>query len=248
MFSSEFSLLPSWKRKSVLKDLNWRTSAPHRAAGWWDAEQADLSLSLSLSLTTEDIDYSGLWAFPGAVARLVAPGLLYSLALGNFSKALCLSTWDLQCSSEMRTFRVQNSQTVCRMRSLEWGIHHLFKYRDDGYCKNQDEMMGICCSAIWKHLKTPVRLLLVSCIQRMLLDTSIHPRMWITNIVLSIVLSASFQWNEMMPCFTCYFFPWQQPQGSGSCSEQHGPSPANIPIWGGTRKAEEGGRCTAANP
>lgn len=248
MFSSEFSLLPSWKRKSVLKDLNWRTSAPHRAAGWWDAEQADLSLSLSLSLTTEDIDYSGLWAFPGAVARLVAPGLLYSLALGNFSKALCLSTWDLQCSSEMRTFRVQNSQTVCRMRSLEWGIHHLFKYRDDGYCKNQDEMMGICCSAIWKHLKTPVRLLLVSCIQKMLLDTSIHPRMWITNIVLSIVLSASFQWNEMMPCFTCYFFPWQQPQGSGSCSEQHGPSPANIPIWGGTRKAEEGGRCTAANP
>lgn len=248
MFSSEFSLLPSWKRKSVLKNLNWRTSAPHRAAGWWDAEQADLSLSLSLSLTTEDIDYSGLWAFPGAVARLVAPGLLYSLALGNFSKALCLSTWDLQCSSEMRTFRVQNSQTVCRMRSLEWGIHHLFKYRDDGYCKNQDEMMGICCSAIWKHLKTPVRLLLVSCIQRMLLDTSIHPRMWITNIVLSIVLSASFQWNEMMPCFTCYSFPWQQPQGSGSCSEQHGPSPANIPIWGGTRKAEEGGRCTAANP
>lgn len=156
--------------------------------------------------------------------------------------------FNVRSSSEMRTFRVQNSQTVCRMRSLEWGIHHLFKYRDDGYCKNQDEMMGICCSAIWKHLKTPVRLLLVSCIQRMLLDTSIHPRMRITNIVLSIVLSASFQWNEMMPCFTCYSFPWQQPQGLGSCSEQHGPSPANIPIWGGTRKAEEGGRCTAANP
>lgn len=246
MFSSEFSLLPSWKRKSVLKDLNWRTSAPHRAAGWWDAEQADLSLSLSLSLTTEDIDYSGLWAFPGAVARLVAPGLLYSLALGNFSKALCLSTWDLQVKWEHSEFRTAKL-------FVEWGLwsgalHHLFKYRDDGYCKNQDEMMGICCSAIWKHLKTPVRLLLVSCIQRMLLDTSIHPRMWITNIVLSIVLSASFQWNEMMPCFTCYSFPWQQPQGSGSCSEQHGPSPANIPIWGGTRKAEEGGRCTAANP
>ena len=66
---------------------------------------------------------------------------------------------------------------------LGW-LDGVIKYRDDGYCKNQDEMMGICCSAIWKHLKTPVRLLLVSCIQKMLLDTSIHPRMWITNIVL----------------------------------------------------------------
>lgn len=75
------------------------------------------------------------------------------------------------------------------------------------------------------------------------LNNAFKHRYWAThgdcNIILSIVLSASFQWNEMMPCFTYCFFPWQQPQGSGNCSEQRGPSPANAPIWGGTWEAAE---------
>lgn len=75
------------------------------------------------------------------------------------------------------------------------------------------------------------------------LNNAFKHRYWAThggcNIILSTVLSASFQGDETMPCFTYCFFPWQQPRGSGSRSEQRGPSTANAPIWGGTWEAAE---------
>lgn len=72
-------------------------------------------------------------------------------------------------------------------------LHQLLTCRGDGDCENWEETQGLRCSAIYKRLKTPLRvLMLVCCIQTMLFNTSIEPHVGIVNIILSIVLSASF--------------------------------------------------------
>lgn len=100
---------------------------------------------------------------------------------------------DLQCPSEhseCRTAELLQEQEGRRSRAL----HHLLLYHDDGYCENWEAMQGFFCGAIWKHLKTPLCVLIAGLLYSSNAFKHQHPATHgdCVNIILSIVLSASF--------------------------------------------------------
>lgn len=80
--------------------------------------------------------------------------------LGSFSgevstKLFCFLMQVLQCPSEHSKCRA--AQLLQEQEGM-WSkaLPQLLMCHGDGDCENWEEMQGICCSAIWKHLKTPL--------------------------------------------------------------------------------------------
>lgn len=138
----------------------------------------------------------------------------------------CFLMHFLQCLSERRTLRVQSSPTASRTRRyVEQGTtsitYVLWWWRLWKLGGNARNLLQCSLEAVFKQcFLTPVLS---------------HTRgLWTLFYPLCYLLPFSgMKWCHISQ----HSFPWQQPRGSGNCWEQRGPSPANAPIWGGTREA-----------